>query len=129
MCACACACRQVILTSLGFENISYTGQTIIAPNLADLSGVKNVFISIVGWPKRVRTPSDQRFNFMVPICCKYGSIIFGQGGQLTKLGGLNIKNITQLQIRLTDRDGNLIDLQGLNWNLTLEFVNEVIPQL
>ena len=42
---------------------------------------------------------------------------------------LKIREITQVQIKLTDLDGKVIDLQGLDWTMSLEFDFIQLPKI
>lgn len=114
-----------ILRILGFDNLVYTSNLgeIIAPNIYDLSGIKNIFITIAGYFTRTRTPFDNRFTFIVPLKCSYGNILFYEGSQRFLMSELNINKFTSISIKLTDRYSNILDI-GIDWNLTLKFENE-----
>lgn len=117
------------LYSLGFVlGSSYTGLSITAPNLFNISGIKNVFIKIAQITSYIRNANDIKYNFKFDITCPFGDIIFfsNENKYLQEYDVVsdNLVSNSYFDIQLVDENGVVIDNQGLDWNFTLKLTTQ-----
>lgn len=116
-----------ILYKLGFvPGIAYTGGTVTAPNVADISGIKSVYIKIKQLPQYIRNTTNSMLNFKIDLSCPFGSIVYftdeAKYHQYFSISTSSTFNIGYLQISLVDEYGIPIDLNGRDWSFVLQFI-------
>ncbi len=116
-----------ILYKLGFEpGQLYTGVNITAPNVSDISGAKSGFIRIKQLTQYVRNSVNTMYNFKFDLQGQFGDIIFftdeGKYHQYFIANKDNIASLGSFDILLTNEYGELLDLNGRDWNFTLQII-------
>jgi hypothetical protein len=116
-----------ILYKLGFvPGIAYTGGTVTAPNVADISGIKSAFIKIKQLTQYMRNTTNSMLNFKVDLSCQFGSIVYfadeGRYHQYFNVSTVNLSNIGYLEVSLVDEYGVPLELNGRDWSFVLQFV-------
>lgn len=114
-----------LLKNMGFESeTSYAGASITAPNIYDLSGIKNLFIKISQISAFIRNSFNIKYNFKFDVTCEFGKIIFFSNEskylQEYDVSADNLVNNSYFDIQLVDEYGNVVDNNGLDWNFTIK---------
>lgn len=110
---------------LGFNNIDYTfNTTITSPNVINLAGIHNVFVKtnlINDGSIDQKTGKNSRTLISIPLTEPHYNLITYR--KLTHFDDIIITNrtINDLNIELTDEDGNHLNLNGEEWTLALIF--------
>ena len=113
-------------------NVNYNGATITAPFPCNLLGVKKLNIR----SQQLQISSFNSFsnNLGITIATipvdvpSFSMISYVNQTDLNKTN-LQIKVIDQIDISITDEDGNLINFNNLDWNITLVLENvRIIPE-
>lgn len=122
------ALLNVFLEHLGFPQGDYTGAIITAPNVYDLSGIKNAFIKIAQISSFIRNSYDVKYNFKFDLSCGFGGVIyFSNEGKYLQEYNVEKDNLiknTFFNIQLVDEYGTVIDNNGLDWNFTLKLTTQ-----
>lgn len=121
--------QGLILDQMGFNlGIAYpsVAGTITAPNVLDISGIKNVYIVINEFTQYLRNTTNAFQNFKVPMNGQFGDIIYytDETGyhQYFNIATASKSNIRTLTIRLIDQYGQEIQLNGREWEFTLQLI-------
>lgn len=119
--------QGLILDQLGFNlGVTYTGASITAPNVLDISGIKNVYIVISEFTQYLRNTTNAFQNFKVQMNGQFGDIIYwtDESGyhQYFNIQPSNRSNIRTLNIRLVDEYGIDINLNGREWQFILQLI-------
>lgn len=124
---------NTLLYNLGFVlGSSYTGLSITAPNLFNLSGIKNVFIKISQITNYIRNALDIKYNFKFDVTCPFGGVVFFSNEnkylQEYDVSSDNLVSNSYFDIQLVDQYGIVIDNNGLDWNFTLKLTTQNLNQ-
>lgn len=114
--------------ALGFENKSYTFLTFNAtsPNSVDVNGMRSALyvrtqLTSIG---AIESISKQYSDILqkVPITAPPNAILYFISGAGTGVQSLiQTKNIPAINIRITDDQNRLVDTNGLNFTMSLQF--------
>lgn len=116
-----------ILYKLGFvPGQAYAGLTVTSPNVADISGIKSVFIKIKQLTQYMRNTTNSMLNFKIDLSCPFGSIIYyadeNKYHQYFNIAQDNLTNQGFFDITLVDEYAVPIDLNGRDWSFVLQFI-------
>jgi len=107
-------------------NYGYVGINVISPFPLNLLGVKK--LNIRSQKLQISSFNSVSNNLGITIAClpvdvpAYSMISYVNQTDLNKTN-LQIKEIDQIDISITDEDSNLIDFNNLDWNITLVLEN------
>lgn len=113
-----------LFSIMGFSSSNYTSTslTLIAPNLADFSGIRNIAIrsSTLSLTNRdCKTNSYSQNIQVIPVNQPaYGIIKFENVANFTCV--LNNKHLDGFDIQLIDDKGNFVDMNNCHWSITLQ---------
>lgn len=120
-----------VLYKLGFNpTIAYfaVAGTLTAPNVADISGIKNVFIKIKQLTQYMRNTTNSMLNFKVDFGGCFGSIIYfsdeAKYHQYFNVSQDSIQSQGFYDISLVDEYGFPVDLNGRDWSFVLQLVTK-----
>lgn len=119
-------------TSTCFEYLGFpdggtynsTGLSLTSTQVVNFFTIRNVLIEVSNLitVNKTSNPADNNASILcsIPVNTSQGSIlsysnIFGLSDRIT-----SINNFASLHVRLLDQDGDLLDLNGGQWNLTLQ---------
>lgn len=116
-----------ILYKLGFvPGTAYTGVTITAPNVADISGIKSAYIKIKQLTQYMRNTTNSMLNFKVDLDGQFGDIIFyadeNKYHQYFNIAQDNLTNQGTFDITLVDEYAIPVDLNGRDWSFVIQFI-------
>jgi len=116
-----------VLYKLGFvPGQSYTGVSITAPNVADISGIKTLFIKIKQLSQYIRNTTNSMLNFKVDLAGQFGDIIFyadeNKYHQYFNIAQDHLTNQGMFDITLVDEYAVPVDLNGRDWSFVLQFI-------
>tara|TARA_R110000737_G_scaffold72887_1_gene101381 strand:- start:46 stop:933 length:888 start_codon:yes stop_codon:yes gene_type:complete len=128
------ASAAVTITSdwglLGFS-IGQTGTEITATRCYDLNGLSSLLLSsnfAVSNIDSIDTGVNNSILARVPITTAPGGTIFYQKTNEYQIV-LQAHSIHRVNLRLTDDDLNLVNLNGLDWHITLNLMFRYIPDM
>lgn len=104
---------------LGFTTDQQSGSSIIAPSCFNINHDLYIYLSLGNINTNFHSSIPSHFK--IPISVNNGNIEFYNplvNFQTIKLD--NITNITNLDIKVFDRYGNIINNNGLHWSFTLQ---------
>ena len=107
------------------EIVSFQSQTLASiqvSSFVDLRGVHTVFIHMPGFTSySALTPIGSRSSVAkVPVDAAYGGLVHYQhSGSSLEFFDVASKSIRWLTVELRDVRGNIVDLQGAHWSMTL----------
>lgn len=124
---------NLLLQKIGFVlSETYTGLTITAPNIFDISSIKNIFIKISQISSFIRNVYDIKYNFKFDVTCGFGGVVFfseeSKYSQKYNVTKDNLVSNAYFDIQLVDEYGTVIDNNGLDWNFTLGLVTQNLNQ-
>lgn len=116
-------------TVLGFVgSLSYTGLSITAPNIVDISGIKNAYIKIEELTEYMRDTKNLSSNFKINLNCPFGSVIYFNNQsnyiQFYTTPQNHVYWSLNFHISIVDEDGDYIDLNGSEWSMVIKFVTK-----
>ncbi len=96
---------------------SYTAQ-----NICDLGGATNIYVRIRNLTMNNLDSRGRTSNIIASIVnnCNFGSFIFYVPPEVLYYQ-INENTVSHLDIELTDQEGNILDLNGADFNMTLTF--------
>ena len=97
-----------VLTSVNSINLFTIRNIYIASNNLSLNNINN------------STPNLCNILASIPLTSGANSVITYSNTNNVKTGVNDVKNFTLLQVALTDQDGDILDLNGCHWSLTLQ---------
>ena len=96
----------------------------VAPNMFNLQVVESIYICVENLVSLNRASYDNLnttdYLFQIPVISPYGNVIYINSIIDRKVSHVNC-NFNNLNILLLDQNGDPIDLQGLNYDMTLQF--------
>jgi len=121
------ASQGSILYKLGFNpGVTYSGNIIAAPNVADISGIKSAFIKIKQLSQYIRNTTNSMLNFKVDLSCGFGSIVFyadeNKYHQYFNIAQDHLTNQGFFDVTLVDAYGVPLNLNGRDWSFVLQFI-------
>lgn len=121
--------ESLVIDYLGWNlNTAYVSSTgsLTAPNAADISGLKVVFIEIQELQRFSQNTSNAFHNFIVPVNGQFGDVIFYSDNsnfhQFFNIIGSEQSSLSLFTVRLVDQYGIPIDLNGREWEFTLQLI-------
>lgn len=112
------------LHELGFaDSTAYSGTSIVSPYMADLSGVKNIYVCSDLCVNNIDTSNKAFSNILLSLpvaVVKYGLNVYQNSdpASFTKVIG---KNINSLTLNIYDEKLQYIDFNNVDWTMTFEF--------
>lgn len=120
-----------VLYKLGFNpNTAYTAVagTLTAPNVADISGIKEVFIKIKQLTQYMSNTTNSSLNFKVDFGGCFGSIVYfadeAKYHQYFNVSQDTIQAIGFYDVSLVDIYGVPVDINGRDWSFVLQLVTK-----
>jgi hypothetical protein len=106
----------------------YPGLDTLFPNLADLAGIRNFYISssTLSDNNAMISPTLPRIGVIsvVPNDVSWGNIVFYRANEqlleTIDYPSRNGKNISSIDLQLRNLEGKIIDLNGLDWSLIIK---------
>ena len=94
--------------------------TVVLPNMVDFAGIPNVYVmaTTLGLNNRDGRGEVNLCLGKVPVICQPLGFIYLPIGQFVYLM-LDDREIKKIQIKLEDDEGNVLDLHGVGWSITL----------
>ena len=113
-----------LATELGFDNSNTsTGNTFTGSNIISLYNPINLFIFVNEIGSHVQTSAGTQFTFKVSLDVNPGNLNTFTSLKFypQKVHFGNPRSFQQFNISLCNESGLVIDTNGINWNVTLEF--------
>lgn len=109
---------------LGFSDINHISTTLslISDNVINLFTVRNLQIASDNFILNnidAASPNSSNILTSIPVTTSYNNIISYANIHDVYSEINNTRNLTNLHIKLTDQDGNVIELNNAHWSLTL----------
>ena len=109
---------------LGFSDINHISTTLslISDNVINLFTVRNLQIASDNFILNnidAASPNSSNILASIPVSTSYNNIISYANIHDVYSEINNTRNLTNLHIKLTDQDGNVIELNNAHWSLTL----------
>lgn len=121
----------LVLDQLGFNlgtQYNAVAGVIEAPNVADISGIKNIYIVIDEFTQYLRSTTGTFQNFKVQMNGQFGDIIYwtDESGyhQYFDIAKANKSAIKTLHIKLVDQYNQIINLNGREWQFILQIITK-----
>lgn len=113
---------------LGFNNINYNNTidgTITSPKAGSLNSIYSLYIIV----KELGTPNSNsknlHYTFKISLNANTETIMYQESkiyyDQKVQLTNVVNSNLGDYSVRLVYDDGSLVDLNGLNWEITMDF--------
>jgi len=108
------------------ENVEHTsfGRVLISTNSINLFTIRNIYIqsgNLMNDNINNSTPYNSTILASIPVSSGQNSIInyYNFNNIKTRINEGILRNISNLHISLTDQDGDILDLNGVHWSMTL----------
>jgi hypothetical protein len=111
---------------LGFDdtdNYPSSGKTLTSVNSINLFTIRNIYITSNNLSlNNINNSTPNLCNILasIPLTSGANSVITYTNTNNVKTVVNDVKNFTLLQIALTDQDGDILDLNGCHWSMTLQ---------
>jgi hypothetical protein len=111
---------------LGFDdtdNYPSSAQTLTSVNSINLFTIRNIYITSNNLSlNNINNSTPNLCNILasIPLTSGANSVITYTNTNNVKTVVNDVKNFTLLQIALTDQDGDILDLNGCHWSMTLQ---------
>jgi hypothetical protein len=105
---------------MGLVNNATGVASVVMPNMVDFGGIPNVYIMAptLGLQNRDGRGESNLCLGKCPVSCRPGGFVYLPQGSFVYLM-LDDREIKKLQLQLQDDEGNILDLHGINWSVTL----------
>ncbi len=111
---------------LGFvenENVTSTSKILTSTITCNLFPIRTIYVespNVVCSNINHATPNNASVICSIPVNnSQFGLISYLNNG-VTRFKIDHIRNFTELKIKLTDQDGDLLDLNGCHWSMTIQ---------
>lgn len=111
---------------LGFDehdNYTSTSKTLTSINSINLFTIRNIYITSNNLSlNNINNSTPNLCNILasIPLTSGANSVITYSNSNNVKTMVNDVKSFTMLQIALTDQDGDILDLNGCHWSMTLQ---------
>ena len=120
--------NNTLVDILGFNTINYNNSlngSITSPRVGNLNSVYSLYIIV----KELGTPNlnskNLHYTFKLSLNANTNTILYQQSkifyDQRIQLTNVLNSNLGDYNVKLVYDDGNAVDLNGLNWELTVDF--------
>ncbi len=111
---------------LGFkdnQNYSSTSKILQSTITVNLFPIRTIYVetqNVICSNINHATPNNACIICAIPVNnSQFGLVTYNNNG-VTRFQVDHIRNFTELKIRLTDQDGDLLDLNGCHWSMTIQ---------
>jgi hypothetical protein len=116
-------CFEILGLDEDIEHVS-TDRVLISTNSINLFTIRNIYIqshNLMNDNINNSTPNSSTILTSIPVNSGQNSIInyYNFNNIRSKINDATLKNLSSLSIKLTDQDGDILDLNGCHFSLTL----------